>query len=112
MNILQACRDEALFARCFRDPTTWQAWFAWLAALFALPMTEEQAETYRRCTGRAELPALPITEGWLICGRRAGKSFVLALVAVYLACFRSYADYLAPGERATIAIIATDRRQA
>ena len=54
----------------------------------------------------------PFTEGWLICGRRAGKSFILAVVAVYLGCFRSYAEHLGPGERATIMVIATDRRQA
>jgi hypothetical protein len=52
------------------------------------------------------------TEGWLICGRRAGKSFILALVAVYLACFHQYRQYLAPGERGTIMVIACDRRQA
>ena len=37
----------------------------------------------------------------------------MALVAVYLACFRSYREYLAPGERATIMVIsAADRKQA
>jgi len=36
----------------------------------------------------------------------------LALVAVFLACFRDYTQHLAPGEMATIAIIAADRRQA
>ena len=112
MTVLKACRDEQLFARWFRDPTTWQAWFAWLAALFALPMTEEQAETYRRCTGREDKPSSPFVEGWLICGRRAGKSFVLGATAVYLACFRSYAEHLGPGERATVIVVATDRRQA
>ncbi|MBW3631210.1 MAG: hypothetical protein KY464_18235, partial [Gemmatimonadetes bacterium] len=61
---------------------------------------------------RAREPEAPYAEAWLICGRRAGKSFVLALIAVFLACFRSYAEYLAPGERATIAVIATDRKQA
>ncbi len=49
---------------------------------------------------------------WLICGRRGGKSFVLALIAVYLACFRDYRPHLAMGERATIVIVAADRRQA
>ena len=48
----------------------------------------------------------------MICGRRAGKSFILALCAVFSACFRDWGPYLAPGERATIMIIATDRRQA
>jgi hypothetical protein len=37
---------------------------------------------------------------------------MLALVAVFLACFRDWQPYLAPGERATIMVIATDRRQA
>jgi hypothetical protein len=49
---------------------------------------------------------------WLICGRRAGKSFILALIAVYLAIFRDWSEYLAPGERGTIKVIACDRKQA
>jgi hypothetical protein len=48
----------------------------------------------------------------LVIGRRGGKSRVLALVAVYLACFRDYVPYLAAGEVATVAVIAADRRQA
>jgi hypothetical protein len=51
-------------------------------------------------------------EAWLVCGRRAGKSFVLALVAVFLACFVDWSPNLTPGERGTIMVIATDRRQA
>jgi len=47
-----------------------------------------------------------------VCGRRAGKSFILALIAVYLACFFNYRQYLSPGERGTILVIATDRKQA
>jgi hypothetical protein len=45
-------------------------------------------------------------------GQRGGKSRILALIAVYLACFRDYAPYLTPGEVATIAVIASDRKQA
>lgn len=112
MNIIETCQDEELFARWFRDKSTWQAWLAFIAALFGVPMTPEQLATYQACTGRAGAPTQPFTEGWLICGRRAGKSFVLALIAVFLACFRSYAEFLGPGERATVMVIATDRRQA
>jgi len=95
-----------------RDRATWAAWRAFLCALFALPMSEGEAEMFRGCTGRATLPLAAFVEAWLICGRRAGKSFVLALVAVFLACFRDYATYLGPGERATVMVIATDRKQA
>ena len=37
--ILKAVRDPNLFAPWFKDRVTWTAWFAFLAALFALPMT-------------------------------------------------------------------------
>ena len=36
----------------------------------------------------------------------------MALIAVYLACFREYRRHLAPGERGTVMVIATDRKQA
>ena len=45
-------------------------------------------------------------------GRRGGKSLVAGLLAVFLACFRDYRRHLAPGERATVMVIAADRRQA
>jgi hypothetical protein len=112
MNILDATRDKKLFAPWFRSSASWGSWFAFLAALFALPMTADQLDVYRQCTGRIDAPSIPLTEAWLVCGRRAGKSFVLALVAVYLATFKTYRQYLAPGERGTIVIIAADRRQA
>jgi hypothetical protein len=112
MNIVEALFDTKLFSQWFRKPETWTAWFTFLCALFALPMTPEQLAIYQQCTGRSVEPPAPATEAWLICGRRAGKSFVLALCAVYLACFRSYREYLMPGERAMVLIIATDRKQA
>ena len=86
--------------------------FELLAALFALPMNAEQLEFYQQCTGRREAPTTPASEGWLVCGRRAGKSFILALCAVYIACFHDIRRYLAPGERATVLVVAVDRRQA
>jgi hypothetical protein len=110
--ILDATRDKHLFAPWFKDRATWAAWFAFLAAIFGLPLTVDQLAIYRQCTGRNEPPSSPASEGWLICGRRAGKSFILALVAVFLATFHDYRQYLAPGEKATVIIVATDRKQA
>ncbi|TGD94907.1 terminase large subunit domain-containing protein [Methylobacterium nonmethylotrophicum] len=112
MNLLQAMRDPNLFAPWFRDEGTWAAWRAFLGALFGLPLSDTEAEVFRACTDRQTAPEAPYSEAWLICGRRAGKSFVLALIAVFLACFRDYRQHLAPGERATILVIATDRKQA
>jgi hypothetical protein len=58
------------------------------------------------------LPLGLIRQVWLCAGRRAGKSIICALIAVFLAFFRDYAPYLAPGELATISIQAADHRQA
>jgi hypothetical protein len=112
MNLLQACRDPNLFGPWFQDPTTWQSWLSFLRALFGLPLEGEDLEIYRRCTGRTEAPASQAREAWLVCGRRAGKSFMLALLAVYIATFRDWRPHLAPGERATVMVIACDMRQA
>ncbi|MDX8494970.1 terminase family protein [Mesorhizobium sp. VK22B] len=112
MNILKAVHDPKLFAQWFRDKATWAKWFVFLTAFFALPLTDDELAIFRHHTGRQAPPAKPCREGWLICGRRAGKSFVLALIATYLACFREYRQHLQPGERGTIVIIASDKNQA
>ena len=83
-----------------------------LAALFGLPMDEGQFAVYRECTARDVAPTTPAREAWLVIGRRGGKSFTLALIACFLACFKDWRPYLGPGERATIMVIAADRRQA
>src|ERR1700690_2292196 len=106
VTILKALEDRRLFASVLRDKATWRPWRAFLAALFGLGMSDAEADLYRQCTGRAAPPIAAFAEAWLICGRRAGKSFVLALIAVFLAAFRDYRPYLGPGERATIVVIA------
>lgn len=112
LTILDAINDPLLFKPWFCDKATWTAWVAFLCSLFALDMTDEQAAVYRACTGRTALPTEPAKEAWLIAGRRAGKSVILALIAVFLACFHDFKPFLAPGERGTVFVIATDRKQA
>lgn len=112
MNILEAIDDPNLFGPWFKDPKTWAAWRVFLAALFGLPMTDEQLAVYKECTGRTEPPAEAAAEGWLQVGRRGGKSLNMALIAVYLATFRDYRPYLVPGERGLVAVMASDKKQA
>jgi hypothetical protein len=110
--ILECCDDPDIFGQWFRKPETWRAPLAFLSTLFGLPLSAEQAAIVEQCTGRSSLPSKPFTEAWLICGRRSSKSFMLALTAVFLACFRSYNQYLQPGEVPTIAIISVDTKSA
>ena len=83
-SILKAIKDPKVFGQHFRTQT-WKPWFAFLAALFGLPMTAEQFAIYTKHTGRTTPPIVAVHRGLLICGRRAGKSFILALIAVFLA---------------------------
>jgi hypothetical protein len=74
-------------------------------------MDDTAKELVRTCSGW-EAVSGPFREAWLICGRRAGKSFILALVAVFLSVFRDWSPHLAPGEMGTVMVIARDRKQA
>jgi hypothetical protein len=95
MNLLEAIGDANLFKRWLGDPS-WAPWRAFLGALFGLPMDAEQLAVFEQCTGRTTAPTAAFNEAWLVCGRRGGKSSVLALVAAYLAAFRDYREHLAP----------------
>ena len=110
-SILKAIKDPKVFGQHFRTQT-WKPWFAFLAALFGLPMTKERLAIYTKHTGRTTPPSEPLSEAWLICGRRAGKSFILAIIAVFLAVFKDWRPYLGPGEVGTVMIVARDRKQA
>jgi hypothetical protein len=112
IDILSAIDDPKVFANSFKDPATWASWRAYLAALFALPLDADQLALYQQCTGRTKPPTDPVKESWLVVGRRGGKSFILALIAIYLAVFKDWRPYLGPGEVGTIMVIAQDRKQA
>lgn len=112
INIIQAVRDQRLFASLFTNSASWTAWIVWLKAAFALPMDATELALYRQCTGREHPPTVPPGEIYTIVGRRGGKSFISSLVAAYLGCFNSYKKYLAAGERAVILVLARDREQA
>jgi hypothetical protein len=109
--ILDCIGDPKVFGPHFTGGT-WDVWKVFLAALFALPMTDAQLAVYRQFTGRTTAPKIPFAESWLVCGRRAGKSFILAVCAVFLACFRDWRPFLGPGEYGTIMVVAEDRKQA
>ena len=96
----------------FFPQETWRPWFLCAAALFGLTdgLTPDDQAFILQCLGRSMLPTAQALRAFLIVGRRGGKSRFAALLAVYLACFRSYT--LAPGERGVGMVIAPDRRQA
>ncbi|WP_273166442.1 hypothetical protein [Marinobacter sp.] len=110
MNILEAMEDPHLFGGHFSGDT-WSNWKALLAGFYGLPLEGGAADTFHELT-RREPPQSAADELWLAIGRRGGKSNVAALLAVYEAVFNDHRAILAPGEVATVMVIAADRKQA
>ena len=102
MNILEALDDPNLLGAAIRDPESWKPWRAFLATAFGLAMDDDAAGLSRQCTGRAGLPGKRFQFSWLVIGRRGGKSFCMAIIAVYLACFKDWRRFLSPGERVIV----------
>ena len=85
MNIIEALDAPELLGSAvleFDDPS-WDRWKVWLKALFGLGMTKAEMEVFRYHTGRTSVPSGPFRDAVLICGRRSGKSRILALIAVF-----------------------------
>jgi hypothetical protein len=100
-------------ARALLPGRTWEAWLAILTATFGLPLSDAELQLFATMTGRTCAPSSTSTrirELWCIIGRRAGKSRIAALIAIYLTCCREYT--LAPGETGVFMVIGADRRQA
>ena len=111
MNIIDAMNDDELFGRWFPN-SSWDTWRIFLSALFGLPIKGTNLEVFKKFTGRSVSVQKALKEAWVVAGRRAGKSLISGLTLVFLACFRDYSKYLAPGEVATIMVIASDKKQA
>lgn len=91
---------------------TWKPWRAFWKAAYGLRLDARELAIYRRHTGRTSPPTQPVREAWVIAGRRAGKSRMSALAAVFIAVRRAHRATLAPGELGVIPVIAADRDQA
>ena len=110
MNIIEAMNDPELFGEQFSGDS-WANWRALLSGFYGLQQDEQGAETFHTLTQR-EPPLEAANELWLAIGRRGGKSYIAALLAVYEAVFNDHRANLAPGEVATVMVVAADRKQA
>jgi len=90
---------------------TWVTWATFWKAVDAVPLTPAELAVFTRHTGRTRPPAAPVREAWLVCGRRSGKSRMMAARAAWTGIRRDWRTVLARGERATIPLIAADRTQ-
>jgi len=112
INIIQAIEDKNILGSLFVDQDTWSTWKVVLKAIFGLPMIKGELKAYQEFTGRKRSSKNPFKEIFLIIGRRGGKSFISAIIAVFLAVFKDWRQYLRPGEIGYIMTVASDRKQA
>lgn len=111
ITIRDLMNDDQLFGQHFGGDT-WNAWRALLSGFYGLELTEQEAHLFKRLTRREKLPTKEHDEIWIIAGRRGGKTNIAALLAVFEAVFNDHKSKLALGERATVMILAADRKQA
>ena len=107
MTIIEAIHDPNLFGKHFKDLQTWKTWIVFMKSIFALPMNKSEVKLFKQYTGNRKPPKREMREAYIVAGRRAGKSFITAIVAVFLAIFRNYKNYLSPGERGIVMIISS-----
>jgi len=111
MNIVQTMTDPNLFGATFGGDS-YAAWRALLSGFYGLELDADALSTFNSLTARQSAPDSPHNELWLAVGRRGGKSHAAALIAVFEAAFRDHRSKLAPGEVATVMLLAADRQQA
>ena len=97
MNIVEALDDKNLLGAAINDHASFVPWRTLLASVFGLSLDADQLKLYRACTNRTAPPSAPFRSIFLCCGRRAGKSVCMALLAVYLAVFRDWKPKLTAG---------------
>jgi hypothetical protein len=80
---------------------------ALLKAIYARPMSGEEAALFRACTGRVDPPRAPFGEVTVVAGARAGKdSRVAAPIVCFEAALGGHERNLARGERGGIFLVA------
>jgi hypothetical protein len=106
----EAMLDPDFFGHSFGGDT-FANWRAIAKMLDGLPLDARELALYRQITGREEAPTAPFSEAYLIKPRRAGGTLFAATLGLH-AALEDYRPRLGRGEVATVAMIASDRRQA
>jgi len=113
MNLIDAVESPRAFRGYFRDLRTWSAWITFSKVLTGdRNLTADEMELFRQCTGLTELPPEPIRECYIIAGRRSGKSTWTSLLTCFYSIWGGWKQYLSPGEKARVFVVATNKQQA
>lgn len=91
---------------------SWLAWRTLLVAAMGEALTDDERPVFTALTGREREPLSLVEELWAIVGRRGGKTRAAGTLAAYVGTLCDASEYLAPGERGVIPILAATADQA
>lgn len=107
----EALGDPALLGGAIPGES-WALWRVLLIASMGERLTDDERPLFTAVTGRDVEPLERVDELWCVVGRRAGKTRAAAVLAGYCAALCDWSEYLAPGERGVLPIMAAAASQA
>jgi hypothetical protein len=110
MNPLEAFNGP--FSGWVGDPDSWAPWRVFLKILSGISLTPDEHLLFEKCTGRTREFGAPVSEAWVVVGRRGRKSAIAAVLGVHAAVFKDWTPCLAPGEVGRVLVIAVTKDQA
>lgn len=111
VSMREALADPALLGGAIPGPS-WKPWRTLLIASMGEALTDDEREIYTAITGREREPLEPVEELAAITGRRSGKTRASGVLAAFVGGLCDHRDALAPGERASLPILAASQHQA
>jgi hypothetical protein len=115
MDYITALDHQHMFGGQFDGPS-WKPWRVIERAIFGVPLERAERRLFKTIAGDREPPKEPVSECWIVAGRRSAKSRKAATIGVYLATLGAEVlgtrARLAAGERGLVLILAVDRAQA
>lgn len=111
VSIREALADPELLGGAMPGES-WAAWRTLVIAGMGESLNDEERSIFTSLTGRDVEPLERVEELWGIVGRRGGKTRAAGTVAAYVGALCDHSEYLAPGERGVIPILAASVSQA
>jgi hypothetical protein len=111
IRIDEALADERVLGATLGDLGSWSTWICAVKAAFGLELTANELDVFKSIAGDRPPPQKRVRHLYAIVGRRAGKSRMAAVMAVFLACCVDHTGKLAPGEVGYVLCLSPTLRQ-
>src|SRR6516164_1666014 len=109
VSLRKALADPKLLGNALSGES-WLPWRILLIAAVGEALTDDERAIFRKLTGRAREPGMPVHELVAIVGRRGGKSRAMAVLLYWLAGLCDHRGVLASGEAGVALLISRDQR--